>query len=241
MLYLLMDLLELLFTSLYTEIPSSSSDLLLDWINLMEETNAFSISSLLEDNNNESSFVAARNYETILALCQIITISFLDLDQDFSVEGSIKSSYISNPQSLSYIHKILGIKFLGNRVISPILLTWSFVLHRVSLRLSDIMPADAKFKVLYDTAAIEANDNEALGQLAGNLAAHAIRLGAYNRICDLIDTLPFPNKQYASVCSTLVQASLPYVAMNDQLAKVIQKILSPYPDLAQSFFFGSVR
>ena len=91
MLYLLMDLLELLFTSLYTEIPSSSSDLLLDWINLLEETNAFSISSLLEENSNECSFIAARNYETIVALCQIITISFLDLDQETSLRSTLEA------------------------------------------------------------------------------------------------------------------------------------------------------
>jgi nuclear pore complex protein Nup188 len=226
------ELLQTLYVTISTVLPTKFN-MVVEWLDVVGATGFFS--------ENLSKFSSGAR-QTIFNLCVLLTIGFLDLDQDFSIEGAYEHSYILDPSTLIKAHGILGVKYKMHSPACPALLAWGLVLHRVSIRLSEepkssfdsllvsVLPQcrkvtdDSRFEYIH-----------ALGQYSGELVAHALKSGAFDKLSAVFKQLP-EKAEYASVGSALVAACLPYVSMTDSLAQLIHTILAPFPYITDNFF-----
>lgn len=177
-------------------------------------------------------------YHTVHALCTLITIFFLDLDQDFSVDGASSSSYILNPDSLIQVHKLLAEPFKDSIPAAPAVLTWGFVLRKVAIRLED-MP-NSQFNPLFKEFGIDLDSYDAdkanqLGVTAAHLISIGLELGGLEVIEDISKRLP-ERADFANVCTVLLLECLPYLTMTETLAKTIKTVLGSYKDLRSMYF-----
>lgn len=229
----MVEILDLVFTALRTVIPSSSS-LLLDWLKICKNTEFFTQRAhVFNETETDRHW-----HQTVHALCTLITISFLDLDQDFSVEGAASSSYIVNPDSLIRVHNLLAVPFRDQTAASPALLSWGFVLRKISIRLEDIQ--NSMFNPLFKEFGIDVDSHdqdkaEQLGTSAGSLISRGFELGGFELIGEVLQRLP-ERLEYGNICATLALEALPYLTMDEALAGTINKIISPYDELRQYFF-----
>ncbi|CAN6663134.1 nucleoporin Nup188p [Trichomonascus vanleenenianus] len=221
-----LQLLDLIFQSVTTVIPVTS-DALLNWTDLIIDTGFFQIDPSIPQ--------TASWKRSVQTLCNLITISFLDLQQDFSIDGAADASYIKSPEKLNKVNTAL-FSALEIEDYSPVVITWGAVLHRISLRLLEV--PDSSFDKFLTECGIDAkNDNkyENMSQHAGNIMAKALDMGAVNHLARMLKTLP-QRLEYATVCCDVLQAMLPYITMNDSVASAIESVLSTVPGLGDTFF-----
>lgn len=224
-----LDALNLLLTSLGTVIPTSSN-LLFDWLDVIRSTDFFAA-------KDTSYAFDVEWYRQAHALCTLISISFLDMDQDFSLEGALEASYITQPDSLVKVQRALS-ELTHYKPAAPVLLCWGCVLHRISIRLDE--RPDPTFNPLYKECGIDLNKHDAvkseeLGAYAGKLITDAMGLYALHTVQEIFRRLP-ARLEFAQVGCSFLLACLPYINMNEDLAGLVATVISPFQELKDIFF-----
>lgn len=199
-------MLDLLYNSQATVIPTNS-DLFIQWLECCTTTDFFS------------------KEKTLATLAMLITVGFLDLEQDFSIEYANEKAYFMQPSKLVSIHKTIS--NLSIPEMSPILLAYGIVMHRVAMRLEEVPDND------YDI--YSACVGSELNQTAATLVQQSIHLKAIENIGSIFEVLP-QTVTYSSTCSALLQAVLPYVSMNESVANAVKSCIGSLQEIAKVFF-----
>lgn len=227
------ETLDLLLTCLATVILTGKSPII-EWFDAIDETEYFS-----DTRNNFNSTII----DPIYALLCLISLAFLDLGQDFSLKGANPDSYIHKPEYLLHIDTVIHSKLIELPAASPIVLGWSSVLHRISIRLTEKLDdqVDAFLQQITNspsrptTQAQRTAMAEKLAKYAEQLASTSLEFRALDLTPELFRVLP-QRLDYANIVCVFVQACLPYVNMTEAVAQIVTSIISPFPELIDIFF-----
>ncbi|ODQ66819.1 hypothetical protein NADFUDRAFT_82525, partial [Nadsonia fulvescens var. elongata DSM 6958] len=211
------DLLQLTLTVI-RHVPATKKDLE-NWVNVLEKTHLLE----LRDSSKTSS--------TLYALSVLITLAFIDLEQEF--EESLGTSYINDVECISSASRFFISQSNSNSSISPVTLAWSFIIHRLSDKLA-VSP-----NPLFDSFVNGQMVGSDLNECSARLAKKSLDQGAFNYILQGFNALPL-NIEYAAGYSSLLKAALRYISVTAPVAKTISAILSPFPNLSALFFSDPV-
>lgn len=226
------DLLNLLLVTVVTVLPSSSP-MISRWADVIETTQYFTYppSDILDRHSKLT--------DTIFALSTTITIAFFDFEQDFSVDGAAKLSYINNPTTLTKLHKTFSVLLTSKPSAAPAVFGWACVLNMIAIRLG-INPDKAfdsfTHSVVPQSASFQKEPaNALLTEVSQRIALAALNLQPFAILEKTQGLLP-SNSLYVSIFKSYLKAGLPYVSLTDSLATCIRDILESFPALADDIF-----
>lgn len=208
------------------------------WSDAIEKTEYFTFppSPILE---TEGNLLA-----TISSLCTAVTIAFFDFNQDLTVEGAPKTSYICDSAILTKLHRNLTTILSSKVSASPVVLGWSFILNIVAIRLvesndqslnsfvSEAIPDNIPS---HNSDFTEIPKFELLMKTASNLALETLTLDPFSTLEGIFRSLP-QDPLYASIFMSYIKASLPHVSLTESFSNCIQAIISPFPGIAEEIF-----
>lgn len=220
-----------------TVVPTSSS-LILNWVDAIETTEYFTYpaSHILEKESNL--------LNTIFALCTTITIAFFDFDQDLTIEGASKDSYINNPDILTKLHKNFTSLLISKPSASPVIFGWSFILNIVAARLAEFSNPDLDSFLStaiprnipnHNSDFTEIPKYELLMRVAADIAQESLTTDPF-KVLEMTFSLLPQDPFYAAVFKSYLKASLPYISLNENLANCVKKIMGPFPRLSEDIF-----
>lgn len=160
------------------------------------------------------------------ALAMILTLQFFDIHQDFN-SNSTNYSYFKDEQAICTLNTNL------QGAPACLSLIWALVLHKIAVRIKELAakPLTGLFKQLqvYDVVNFDFYTKTCIQD--------ALSAGALSHLVDLLANLP-SRVHYAQTVADVLQCLTSCCCMTESLARTIESVISPYPELCYEFFMN---